>query len=231
MHHRKILALTGATLAFVLAPGAAALAATGTKVVVRVEGKTRTLLAPTVVQTHAGSITKGGTPVGACPSTTAAGALDVATHHHWNGSYSSSLGLSVTEILGESHPFNPPTYYWSIWVNNRFAPAGVCGLKLHAGEQLLFAAVPDSATEYPIVITGPKRATAGHPFELRVLYYNAKGVPKPLAGARVRGAGFTSVSNQQGVVSLAAQHTGNLEYSATKTGYIRSAQVTVSVSG
>lgn len=234
MHVRRTFALGGATvaLAFVLGFSTASLAAgtSGTTVSVRIEGKNRTLLPATVVHTHSGSITRGGTPKGVCPATSAAGALDVATHHKWNGSYG-SFGLSVTQILGETHPLSPPRYYWSIWVNNRFAPAGICGLKLHAGEQLLFAAVPDSATEYPIVITGPKRATAGHPFELRVLYYNAKGAPKPLAGARVRGAGFTAVSNQQGVVSLAAQHTGNLEYSATKTGYIRSAQVTVPVSG
>jgi hypothetical protein len=229
MHHRKILALSGATLALVLVPSTAALAA-GTTVSVRVEGKSRTLLSTTVVRTHAGSITKGGTPPGACPSTTAAGALDIATRHRWNGSYSSSLGLSTTQILGESHPFNPQTYYWSIWVDNRFAPAGICGLKLHRGEQLLFAAVPDTGTEYPIVINAPRHATEGHPFAVKVLYYDAKGAAKPLAGARVRGAGFSAVSNQQGVVSIAAQHAGKLRYSATRTGYIRSAQVTVPVS-
>jgi hypothetical protein len=38
------------------------------------------------------------------------------------------------------------------------------------------------------------------------------------------------VSDQRAVVSLAAR-TGMLKYSATKAGYIRSAQVTVSVSG
>jgi hypothetical protein len=229
MQFRRTLVLCGATAALVVAPGAVALAA-GTTVSVRVEGKSRTLLPATVVRTHAGSITKGGTPVGVCPATTAAGALDVATRHHWNGSYSSSLGLSVTQILGESHPFNPPRYYWSVWVDNKFAPAGVCGLKLHRGEQLLFAAVPDAGTEYPIVTSGPKRATKGRPFTVKVLYYNAKGAKKPLAGARVRAAGLSATSNQRGVVSITAQRTGKLTYSATKAGYIRSAQVTVPVS-
>jgi hypothetical protein len=221
-------ALCGATVALVLVSTAVALAA-GTTVSVRVEGKTRALLSTTVVHTHSGSITKGGAPAGACPSTTAAGALDLATNHRWNGSYSSSEGLSVTQILGETHPFTSK-YYWSIWVDNRFAPAGVCGLKLHHGEQLLFAAVPDKGTEYPIVITGPGHATTGHPFDLKVAYINAKGAAKPLAKAHVAGAGLNAVSNKQGFVSVAAQHTRRLKYSATESGYIRSASVSVLVS-
>jgi hypothetical protein len=227
MHLRRIVVLCGATAALVLVPGAVALAA-GTTVSVRVEGTSRTLVPATVVRTRAGSITKGGTPAGKCPSTTAAGALDVATRHRWNGSYSSSFGLSVVQILGESHPFTSSSY-WSIWVNNRFAPAGVCGLKLHRGEQLLFAAVPVKGTEFPIALSAPKRATEGRPFTVKVQYYNAKGALKPLAGAQVRGAGFRALSNKQGVVSLAAEHTGSLKYSATKKGFIRSAQVTVPV--
>src|SRR5438270_467633 len=107
--------LTGALLVLAcVAPLAAG--AAGPKVSVRVEGKSRTLLDPTPAQTQSGWITKAGTPRGACPATSAAGALDVATHHHWSGAYSSSLGLAITSILGEAHTFSSP-YYWSVWVN------------------------------------------------------------------------------------------------------------------
>lgn len=228
MQARRIFALGGATLALTLTSAAVAFAA-GTTVTVRVEGKTRTLLAPTVVHTHSGSITTGGTPAGACPSTSAAGALDLATHHRFNGTYG-SFGLSVTQILGETHRFTPPSYYWSVWVDNRFAPAGVCALKLHRGEQLLFAAVPDKGSEYPIVISAPGRATAGHPFALHVFYYGASGAAKPLARATISGAGPRAVTNGQGVLSIRPQRTGRLTFRATKNGYIRAAPVTVRVS-
>jgi hypothetical protein len=233
MHVRRTFALGGAivALALVLGFSTASLAAgtSGTTVSVRIEGKNRTLLPATVVHTHSGSITRGGTPKGVCPATSAAGALDVATHHKWNGSYG-SFGLSVTQILGETHPLSPPRYYWSIWVNNRYAPTGVCGLKLHRGEQLLFAAVSDKGSPFPLVLTVPSQATAGHPFNLKVSYFNAKGVSKPLAGAHVAGPGLNAVSNKQGVVSVAAQHTGKLKYNASEKGYIRAATLTVRVS-
>lgn len=228
MPARRMFALVGAILALTLTSAAVASAA-GTTVTVRVEGLTRTLLAPVAVHTHSGTITTGGTPAGACPSTSAAGALDLATHHRFNGTYG-SFGLSVTQILGETHPFTPPSYYWSVWVDNRYAPAGVCALKLHRGEQLLFAAVPDKGSEYPIVITAPGRATAGQPFKLHVFYYSAKGAAKPLAGAAVRGAGPKAVTNGHGVLSITAQHTGRLTFGASEHGYIRAAPVTVRVS-
>jgi len=225
---KRILALSGATLALLLISAAAAVAA-GTTVSVRVEGLNRTLLPTTTVHTHTGTITRGGTPGSTCPSTNAAGALNVATHGRWGGSYTSGEGLSVTQILGETHTFTSPNY-WSFWVNNRYATSGICGLKLHAGEQLLFAAVSQKGNPFPIVLSGPSHATAGHPFELKVSYYNAKGKATALAGARVRGAGLNAVSNKQGVVSVAAQHTGRLKYTATESGYIRSAPVSVRVS-
>jgi hypothetical protein len=219
-------ALAGVSLVLVAGAPTAALAA-GTTVSVRVEGVNRTLLSTKVVHTQPGSITKGGTPKGVCPATGAAGALDLATKHRWSGNYG-SVGLSVTQIFGETHTFSSQDY-WSIWVDNKFAPAGVCALKLHAGEQLLFAAVPVKGSEYPLVITGPKHATAGHRVQLKVTYFNAKGVARPLAGATVHGGGGSSLTGANGTVSVTAPHTGKPTYTAAKTGYIRSAAVTVNV--
>ncbi|MGA9860278.1 MAG: hypothetical protein WBQ18_20595 [Solirubrobacteraceae bacterium] len=220
MKRSSILAVGGATVALVLSP-AAALAA-GTSVSVRVEGATRTLLRATTVHTHGGAITKGGTPAGACPATTAAGALDVATHHNWTGSYG-SIGLSVNSIFGERHTFSSGKY-WSIFVDNRYAQAGVCGLKLHRGEKLLFAAVPAKGTEYPIVLSAP--AHAGRTFTVRASSYGDTGRSKPLSGVLVKGAGTT---NAKGTVTVTVPRSGKVTLTASRKGYVR-AEATVSVS-
>ncbi len=224
MKSSRMIALGGAGVALALMP-AAALAASPTTVSVRIEGKTRTLLPATNVRTHAGSITKGGAPAGKCPATTAAGALDAATHQRWNGSYG-SLGLSVTSVLGETHPFTS-SYYWSIFVDDRYAPAGICGLKLKRGEQLLFAAVPVKGNEYPIVLSAPRHATAGHPFKVETYYYGAQGGAKPVAGISIKDGGVT---NAKGITSVTAPKAGKLTLTASHTGYIRT-EATVSVTG
>ena len=221
MKRRSTLALAVATALLAIAP-AAALAAGPTSVSVRIEGASRTLLRATTVHTHSGWITKGGTPTKACSATSAAGALDVATRHNWSGTYG-SYGLSVTSVLGEAHPFTS-TKYWSIFVDNKYASAGICGLKLHKGEKVLFAAVPDKGTEYPIVLSAP--AHAGSTFTVKASYFNAKNVSKPLAGVVIKGIGRT---NAKGLVTAHVHKTGTLTMTATKAGFIR-AEASVAVS-
>ncbi len=229
MQIRRTLALCGATIAFVLAVAATSLAA-GTSVSVRVEGKARTLLPQTVVRTHSGSITKGGTPAGACSATGAAGALDVATHHGWSGTYSSGLGIEVTKILGETDIYSRTGSYWGIWVDNRFAQFGICDLKLHAGEQLLFAPVPAKGTVFPTAIKAPKQASTQHPFKLEVVYYTSAGKARPLAGAQLRHGRFTALTDKRGFAHVGISSAGKFKFTATKKGYIRAAPVTVRVS-
>jgi hypothetical protein len=235
MSVRSTFALAGASLALVAAPIAVAAAAgtassaAGTSVSVRVEGVKHALLTPTTVHTHGGSITKAGAPAGVCPATNAAGALDVATHHRWNGSYSSSsgLGIEVTQILGETDKYSPHGHYWEILINNKSAMAGICGLKLHAGDQLLFAAVPASGTVYPLSLSGPSKVTAGKAFTVRVSAYNAKGVAKPVAGVHVSGASHPS--NAHGLVTVTESRRGTVRFTASGSGYIRSAPLAVKV--
>ncbi len=236
MKHKYSSALRGATAKLIALCGAAALvgllvavpagaAGGGTTVTVRVEGLRQELLAPKAVKTHGGWITKGGTPTGKCSARTAAGALDVATHHRWSATYSASLGVEVTSILGETHPFTSH-YYWSIWVDNRFAPAGVCGLTLRKGEQLLFAAVHYPGNPFPLALNAPAHATSGKPFKVTVVWFPAKGKAKPLAGARVDGA----LTNSHGIAKITPHKAGTLVLRATKAGYIRAAPVRVTVS-
>ena len=124
MKHRQFAALGGVAAALVLATTAPALGA-GSAVTVRVEGVKHTLLPATVAHAESGSITKGGTPQGSCPGSSAAGYFDSATHHRWNGTYSSGLGIEITNVLGETHTFSAKGFYWGLWVNDKFASAEI----------------------------------------------------------------------------------------------------------
>jgi hypothetical protein len=230
----KYLACCGATIgvlvALVFGPAAiAAGSAAPTSVTVRVEGLNKELLAPRAVTTKTGSITKDGIPKGTCPATSATGALDVATHHDWGGTYDSKYGLEITSILGEAHPFTSKDY-WEIFVNNVPAATGACALPLHHGEQLLFAAVPDSGpAEYPLAMIVPSHAVKGHAFTLKVVYYEAKGKAKPLSGATVTVAGQRGKTGKTGKILLTPSHAGTFTFTATHKGYIRSAPVKVKI--
>jgi Domain of unknown function (DUF4430) len=230
MHRKNILAVCGATVAAVALLTGAASAAPGPAVTVRVEGVKRTLLAPTVVHIHAGSITKGGAPSGACPAKSAAGALDTATRHHWVGTWSSSFNdYEVTSILGEAHSFST-NLYWSVWINNKYATTGVCEIKLRRGDQVLFAA-EGSKTEDPIAIEAPSSATVGHTFQVTVVSFSEAGKSRPLAGAAVSVAGHSGKTDSHGTVPLTPSSIGTFTINAAHTGYIRAAPVTVHVSG
>lgn len=238
MHLKKLIALCGAIAAVLVPVAVQATAATGapsagrgTTVTIRIEGLKRTLLATATVHTHAGWITKGGTPRGTCPATSAAGAMDAATHHRWGGKYSASVGgLELLSILGEKHAFTSP-FFWEIFVGNRAATVGACELKLHAGEQLLFAAVSQKKAEYPIAIRAPRAARVGRPFTARVVWFNAKGLAKPLAGATVSVNGPRGKTGRRGTVSLVGTRPEVSMIHAAKAGFIRAAPVRVRVSG
>ena len=136
MNRKTVLALIGALSIAGLSSGAAlAASSAGPAVTVQVKTSTKTLL-NTTAHGETGSITKGGTPAGACSGKSGAGALDAATHGRWKGTYSSSLkDIFITSIEGvtaKSHQ------YWKIVVDGKTANTGVCGIKLHDGEKLLF---------------------------------------------------------------------------------------------
>ncbi|MGZ4167959.1 MAG: hypothetical protein ACXVRW_13740 [Solirubrobacteraceae bacterium] len=222
----RFAALGGIAAVLALALSAPAFGA-GSGISVRVEGVKRTLLPATVARAESGSITKGGTPVGTCPGSSAIGYLDSATHHRWNGSYSSGLGIGITNILGETHTFSSPDY-WSIWLDNRFASAGLCELKLKPGDQLLLAPAPQKGSTYPIILTAPAHARVGTPFTVKASYFKtSKGAAKPLARVKVTDAG--SVTDKHGAATVTVTKAGKVTLVASLTGYIR-AEATVTVS-
>lgn len=123
----------------VAASGVALAAGSGPAVTVQIKSPTKTLLKPTTEHGETGWITKGGTPKGKCSGGTAAGALDSATHGKWTGKYYASVpGIFVTSILGVKPTGSD---YWGIFVNGKTSSLGICAVKLHAGEKLLFKIV------------------------------------------------------------------------------------------
>jgi hypothetical protein len=227
MKLKNLVALCGSTVLPALS-AATALAA-GPAVSVRVEGLTRTLKLPTLVHTRRGSITRYGAPKGSCPARSAMGALDAATRHRWKGTWSKSFDdYEITSILGETHSFSSKNY-WEIFVGDVAASTGACEIKVHAGEQLLFAAVPLTGTEYPLGLSAAHSVVGGKSFRVKVVWFDAAGKARPLAGARVIGSGIRAVTNKNGIATVTARHRGTLVLHADRKGYIRAAPVAVLV--
>ena len=204
---------------------AAALAA---KVSVRIEGASKTLQAAKTIQTPSGSITKFGAPAGACPAASALGALDTATHGKWKGTFSTSFNdFFITSILGETP--SSKTGYWGVWLDNKYATTGACEIKLHAGDQVLFAVDSVKKHEHPLGIIAPAKAKAGKAFKLKIVSYSDEGKATPVAGGHVRGGGLNAVSDKQGFVPVADGAAAKLTFTATDKGFIRSAATTVKV--
>ena len=233
MVRRSIISAAVALVTGAVALGAvstAPAAASGPKVAIRIEGAKRTLLARTTVRAPAaGWITKDGAPKGKCPADSAAGALNVATHRAWSGSWSTTYDdYLITRILSDTE--SGTKAYWEILVNNKAASTGACEIKLHTGERLLFAAMPLSGTGYPLVVKAPRTATAGASLKVTVDYVNGSGAAVPLAGATVRtGGGATTKTNAKGIATLRPKHAGKLTLGAQKAGYVRAAARTVNV--
>ena len=231
MHRKHLVALCGAILAVCSFGTAVAFAASGTAttVTVRVEGKTRTLLGPKAVQLpSSGWITKGGAPSGKCSAGSAQGGLDVETRGHWSGKWFGSLNeYEIFTILRDHESVTHE--FWEIFVNNVAASAGACDITPKPGDQLLFAAVPVKGTAYPAALHGPNSATAGAPFKVQVVYYNAAGKAKPVAKAHVTGGGVNVVTNSHGSATIDPKNPGTLVLRASPRGFIRAAPLTVHV--
>ena len=163
------------------------------------------------------------------PRQLGAGYFDSATHHKWSGTYSSGLGVEITSVLGETHKFSAKGFYWGIWVNNTFASAGLCDLKLKPGDQLLFAPAPGSGTTYPIILTAPATAQGGPALLGQgVLLQDGQGQGQ---GARRASRSPTPAPPPTATAARPSPSTkpGKVTLVATLKGYIR-AEATVNVS-
>src|SRR5947209_15518167 len=113
MNRRITLALSGAILALAVAGvPAVAMAAGSPAITIRIEGKKKTLLLPTLAHGHAGFITRFNAPPTGCPAQSAMGAFDTLTSHDWVGSwFASPPDSSVSAILGERYA-KSKTNFW-----------------------------------------------------------------------------------------------------------------------
>lgn len=223
---RTCSALVACMSLYLLLAAPSAIAGTPASVTVRVLGPApnyEALTPPTQVTTSTTPVTKDG---GSCSGTSAAGALELATKGSWEGSWSSTYNdYEVTSIDGHSFPFEAGSsadYYWSFWLNDKYAEYGVCEPEMEQGEQVLF--VPacygtscPAAAPGVLSIEAPATAEVGKPTTVTVLAYPDGGEePHPLAGAAVTGWGSSVQTNAAGQATVTFP--GDATYTLRATG-------------
>ena len=193
-------------------PAAPALAAPA-NVTVRVEGQSATLVPRTAIRTSTDPVVKDGNAAHSCSGTAAAGALEKATAGNWGGTWNNAFGYSVERILDESHVFPAPDYF-ALWINNKSATEGVCGMttELQEGDDVLFfvdRCVSDPVTflctnppVLPLGLTTPRTVTPGVPFSVTVVEYAADGKPSPAVGASVAGGDAAATTDAAGTAAV-----------------------------
>jgi hypothetical protein len=209
---RRCIGLAAVMFAMAAASAAPATAAT---VTVRVEGAQQTLVPKTTVTTSPGTF-----PVrdgGSCSSTSAGGALQLATGGDWGGR-TDAQGQRVETIRGETYLLGAEYSgrYWSVFVNHAVAQAGICALDLQDGDQLLLEAACGGATDAcfgdgPLDLIAPTTVRPGEPFAVHVDEYafdqSFQTVKADSIGATVSAAGTTTSTDAAGnaTVTLTAR--------------------------
>ncbi len=208
-----------------------ALAAGPATVTVRVEGLSETKLPATQVTTTTEPVVKDGKPEDACPGTSAAGALQLATAGSWAGRWYPGevkegkfvgLGYSVETIEGESYPFEGSSF-WDLWINDKAEEEhGVCGAEMQPGDQvLLFPCHYEEGKECPnpLGIEAPATADVDVPVSVTVQKYSASGVASAVAGATVTGGAIVATTDSSGHATLVFTEPGtaSLAVSAPET--------------
>jgi hypothetical protein len=221
-----LLALSALALALASAGANGAQSAAGARVTVRVEGPHSTLLHTTTVRLGSAAVIKDGVAAERCSGSSAAGALELATHGRWSGTWSKSLkGYFVSAIDGVTFP-STGAEYWAFWVNDAPASQGICGLDPKTGASLLF--FPDCygkscpKNNGVLGIAAPTVAHAGKPFTVTVTAYaDSNGKPTPAAGAAVSGGGASATTGAGGTASLTLAHAGPVTLRVTAPHAVR----------
>ncbi|HKG02144.1 MAG TPA: hypothetical protein VKB03_03115 [Conexibacter sp.] len=248
------LALLALTLSALLAGAAGA-----ARVTVRIEGASRTRLAPTVVTIGTGTSNArtwngSGSLPNTCADDTAYQAIELATSGSWD------RGLYAEQILSETHTFASGSEYWIPYHDNNYADWGICDLHLQDGDTLLMQAgvsgaspsyIPDSV---PIALAriGTGNIAPGGRLTVRLTAW----VPSDIFGTQDPGdpnhyiippsdethpAGYTVTAgsasgrtDSNGEVTLTMRDTGRVSVQAnmpgSSTNWSRSVPFTVCVS-
>jgi hypothetical protein len=139
---------------------------------------------------------KGTTALGvlarAAKSTAALKPLSVTDH------YISEFGMGLCGI-GKSKATSKLSWY--LKVNHKDPERGGEQVKVHAGDEVLWALAP---YPYPdeLALSAPAEAVAGVPFEARVFAYADDGKRKPAAGVTVTGAALPTDAEGRATVVL-----------------------------
>ncbi len=135
----------------------------------------------------------------------------------------SEFGLGLCGI-GKSHPTKKLSWY--LKVNHKNPNKGGELVKLHAGDEVLWALEP---FPYPdeLSLVAPHEAELGKPFTVSVFSYDDAGKKAPAAGVSVTGASAPTGADGTATVTLSAPTV----LSATHGKDIPSNQVAVCVSG
>jgi hypothetical protein len=201
-------------------------------VTVRVEGLNETKLAATQVTTTNAPVVKDGKPADACPGSSAAGALELATGGNWGGTWYGGkveegkfkgLGYSVETILGETWTFSSGSF-WNFWVDNKAQEEGVCEHEVQPGDQvLLYPCHFEEGHECPnpLAIEVPSTVGVGEPVPVTVKRYAASGTATPAAGATVTGAAAPAVTDSEGHAMLTLARPGNAVLGAAASNAVR----------
>ncbi len=190
---------------------------------VRVEGAHTTLIAQRLVRTQSGDRVKGN----ACSETSAAAALDDATHGKWSGSYSTKYGdYLVSSIDGETPT---GTNFWTLFVNGRTSSTGACETPLHSGDHVLWfdcqADANFNCTNNPLAVTLPTVAQRGRRITAHVTQIDGAGHSTLMGGARIGGA----TTDASGVAHLTLHSAGTIRLQARRSGATPSDPVSVCV--
>ena len=207
-----------------------AIAGAPATVTVRVEGLAETKLPSTQVTTATAPVVKDGNSEHACPGTTAAGALQLATSANWGGPWNSEFKqYEIFTIEGETHLFEPEAsanYYWSLWIDEKESFSGACEAELAAGDRvLLFPACYGSACPpnpaLPLAIEAPISANVGEPVSVTVKKYGSGGEATPAAGATITGGAAAVTSDGAGHATVTLSSPGTITLRASAPEAVR----------
>ena len=222
----------GALAVLVLALAAAAPAvAKPIAVNVRVEGRHKTIFEGTVKTTihpvdggdGTGAHKCDGTNNGASstPGPTVTGAFDdgaTLNHVSWHGTWFPSFEDFLIDRVGPDSATS--SKFWELDLNYKSLNVGGCQQKVSPHDRVIVAF--DGFGRPLLKLKGPKEATAGKSFRVRVV--NGRN-GHPVQGATVRG----EKTDKHGRVRITVKHTGLVRLKARKHGTIRSNEWDVAV--
>ena len=217
---------TGALALLLAAVACAPAAAKPIPVNVRVEGVHRTLFEGRVLAGVHKVDSGDGTGAHKCdgtngganpkPGPTLLGAFDLAVRKAnitWLGSFSTGFEDFTIDRVGPDATDNKRKRYWGQVLNFEDTQVGGCQQQLKAGDRVLVAF--NSYGHPKLRLKGPTRATAGKPFQVRVVDGQTG---KPYRGATVR----RNETDAQGHVSVMLPRPGTYRFKARDFGAIRS---------